>query len=244
MHAHHRIILLSAIQFAFILSGAAQLDLSKYEVGINIATYIYQGDLTPSAVGSFKTPSLGLGLNVSRLLNNHFSVRFDLSRGALRGDDAAYSNPDWRQQRNFKFRTPLTEASLLLVYAPIGTDHKLSPYVFGGAGYGFVRIRRDYSNYNAEYFTGENIEQGLAIDVAHKLPRAIPVLPVGVGLRYSLSDRWAIKTEAAYRVMSTDYLDGFSQVANADEKDHYHKFSVGLHYSFGKKNNYDCPVVR
>src|SRR5215216_129338 len=79
----------------------AQVTQSNYSFGINAGTLIYQGDLTPSAIGSFKTPALVAGINGSRYLTNKFSVRLDLNFGKLKGDDSAYDNPAWRQQRAF-----------------------------------------------------------------------------------------------------------------------------------------------
>jgi hypothetical protein len=218
----------------------AQENLPKYQIGINAGTFIYQGDLAPSEFGSFKTPSLVGGVNVSRVLSNLFAARLDLSVGGLRGDDAK-SNEAWRQQRNFKFSTPAIELTAGLVYNPIGIDHLFNPYLFAGAGVSFVDIKRDYSNYNAAYFSGESLSAGLQQDIQHATPKMIPVIPIGVGLNHPISERLSLTSEATYRLMSTDYLDGFSQAANPDQKDHYFKFSLGLLYSFGRKSSYDCP---
>jgi opacity protein-like surface antigen len=184
------------------------------------------------------------GLQVSRKFSGKLAARLDLTRGGLRGNDARYPSPEWRQQRNFRFTTPVTEATVALVYYPIGTEHKINPYLFAGAGAALLRIRRDFSQYNATYFSRETISEGLAADLARPLPRVIPVVPVGVGVRYPLKDRLYLNTEVGYRVMSSDYLDGFSRAANPDLKDHYYSVSVGLNYAFGPRNAYDCPVIR
>lgn len=68
-------------------------------------------------------------------------------------------------------------------------------------------------------------------------------MPVGIGARYKLNDSFSLYTEASYHIMSTDYLDGFSQSANPALKDHYYKYSAGLIYSGKQKNRYGCPVV-
>jgi len=67
---------------------------------------------------------------------------------------------------------------------------------------------------------------------------------VGVGVRYYLSDKIGISAETTYRVMSNDYLDGFSQAANPAKGDHYYSHTIGAVYRLGKKNTLDCPVVR
>ena len=229
--------------YTFLLTGA-QITTSKYAFGINAGSLIYQGDLTPSAIGSFKTPAFVFGLNANRYLTNNFSARMDLNFGGLKGDDAAYDNPAWREQRSFAFKAPVSELIGSLVWDVFGRERKFYPYVFAGLGYSFLRIKRNYSNFNAEYFASEpNIIEGLENDIAHGLPKGLPTLPAGIGLRYRINNSFLLNTEASYRYISSDYLDGFSQAANADKKDHYYKFSIGLTYSKNNKGMgaLDCP---
>ena len=84
---------------------------------------------------------------------------------------------------------------------------------------------------------------GLAVDAVTPTPKVIPVVPVGAGMRYNLSDRIAINGEASYRLMHTDYLDGFSMSANPKLKDHYSSITIGVAYKFGNKEKYSCPVA-
>ena len=232
------------------LSSYAQPDFSKYEVGINAGSFIYQGDLTPSALGSFKTWKPAFGISLSRILNRSFSVRLNLALGEIKGDDAKYSSPAWRQQRNFNFNSPLTEVSAMMVWNVLGKNGDefnsgISPYLFAGIGYSFLNIKRDWSNMNTTVFSPESaVQAGLVQDAAHSLPNAIPVLPLGIGVRYSLSPHISVDAESSYRFTFTDYLDGFSQSANPSKKDHYYSHSIGIIYSFIKKNIVRCPVIR
>ena len=238
-------ILCLAIAYGCSLVLNAQTTASKYDFGINAGTFIYQGDLTPSAIGSFKTPAFVLGLNASRHLNNSFALRLDVNFGRLKGDDGAYKNPAWRQQRDLAFKTPATELIGSVVWNPSGSTHKFSPYVLAGIGYAFLKIKRDYSHFNTEYFSTEPTSiEGLNNDIAHTLPKGIPIIPLGVGLQYRLGKNLSLNTEASYRIGSTDYLDGFSQVANPGKKDNYYKFSIGLIYSRNKNygGRLDCPA--
>lgn len=233
----------AVLSFPFVAFG--QSSTPGYEIGINAGTLIYQGDLTPSAVGSFKTPSFVFGINGSRRLTDVLAARLDLNFGRLHGADSAYALPEWRKQRAFNFTTPVTELTASLVYYPLGTERKLSPYLFAGLGLAFVHIKRDYNAYNAAYFSeAEGLDERLQQDVDHPLPRTVPVLPLGIGLRYALTEKFSLNSEAGYRLMRTDYLDGFSQAANPLLKDHYYKFSLGLGYRLGVKDKYGCPTVR
>jgi opacity protein-like surface antigen len=231
------------------LSVYAQTDKPKYEFGINLGFFLYQGDLTPEKLGSFKTQKLTLGLHADRIFSPSFSLRTNLAFGKLKGNDAKYTNPEYRQQRNFNFTSPVFEISELLVWNIPGKNYDnkgFSPYLFAGAGISFLKIKRDWSNINTSYFPPESSEiwAGLAADSAQKLPRLLPVIPVGAGVKYFFTPKLGVNAEASYRIGFSDYIDGFSQAANPTKKDHYSIYSVGLIYRTGKKNKLDCPVMR
>jgi hypothetical protein len=233
-----------------------QVSTPKWEVGVNVSAFIYQGDLAPSKIGSYKTPGAGFGIYANRILNDWFSLRTSFVFGELRGDDSKYASPAWRQQRNLNFRTSVYEFSEMIVWNILGNNYdrsngydrtgsRLTPYLFGGIGYSFLHIRRDASKFNTHYFVAGSKEAvGLAADEAHSLPKGIPVIPVGAGVRYGLSQALSATAEIAYRATFTDYLDGFSKVANPSRNDHYYSVSVGLVYRFGTINTLKCPVLR
>ena len=116
-----------AILFLAIVAGNlyafAQKEERKWQVGINGGLMIYQGDLTPSAFGSYKTAMPTVGLYISRILNPYFAVRANAAFGSLKGDDARYSDPSWRKLRAFNFSTPVTEITGLLVWNPFGNNN-------------------------------------------------------------------------------------------------------------------------
>lgn len=188
-----RSILSTCLIFCSITLPAQSTTGPKYEIGINAGAFIYQGDLTPTAYGSLKTPTFNLGLTGSVYLTNSLSARLGLSHGKLKGDESKYANPEWRQQRNFAFKSSATELLASLVYHPLGRLRKISPYLFAGIGYAFLKITRDYSRYNASYFSNEeSSNEGLNADIAHSLPKEIPVLPLGLGLRYKLTEKFSL----------------------------------------------------
>lgn len=237
------------VVFIFLCTQAkAQVKQPKYEAGVAVGAFVYQGDLTPYRFGSLKTIRPGLTVHGSRLLNSTMAVRLQLSIASLHGDDAKYNSPAYRQQRNFNFRTSLVEVSPQFVWSPLGwadAGKQLSPYVFAGAALSFVRIRRDASAFNAAYFEAEpELFTRLATDLSTRTPRLMPAVPVGAGIRYSISPTIVLNAEASYRFLFTDYFDGFSRAANPEQNDHYYNIAVGLIYRFGRKNSWDCPPVR
>jgi len=227
----------------------AQIVSGKNELGINIGTFVYQGDLAPSSLGSFKTLKPQLGLYYNRILNPYFSVRVNFATGSLKGDESKYSYKPYRQKRNFNFDASVKELSVMMVWSAYGDNSqqgfvRFSPYVFGGIGYSFLNINRDWSNLEmTSLHPGSSILSGLAADTVRSLPKGIPVLPLGIGVKYAISPRISLTAETDYRYAFTDYLDGFSYSANPDRKDSYYSVSIGLRYNFGR-NKMKCPPVR
>lgn len=237
-------LLFSAILFPT-SSFSQYTNVPKYQFGVGAGFLVYQGDLTPEQVGAYRSPRLSVNLMASRLLTPSFALRANLVLGGLRSSDSNYANPEWRQHRNFGFRSSVVELSLTPEWNILGKNYSekgLSPYIFAGIGYSFLRVRRDYSQFDVAYFgDGSEILNGLAVDEAVDPPRGQFSVPVGIGLRYFFSDRIGLQAESTYRLINTDYLDGFSEAANPDRKDSYHGHSISVVFRFGRKNTLDCP---
>ena len=161
--------LLLMLAYCFVATGYSQDN--KYEFGVNFGFVMYQGDLTPERLGSFKTQKFAVGLHADRILGHTFAIRGNLLIGSLKGDEALYDEPEYRQERNFNFTTSLVELSVSGVFniTARNYDEGFSPYVFAGAGISFLNIKRDWSRYNRAYFDaqGHTISDGLAADSAH-----------------------------------------------------------------------------
>ncbi|HSU29310.1 MAG TPA: DUF6089 family protein [Chitinophagaceae bacterium] len=226
----------------------SQSFIPKWELGANFGLFVYQGDLTPSRTGSIRTGRFGFNLFANKLLSNAIAIRANLAIAGLKGNDAAYTHPAYRQDRALNFKSPVTEVSVLGVWTPFG--HRFegfggSPYFFTGLGYSFLHIKRDWSNINTAAFSAETgVLQGLQEDIQHALPRGTLVIPAGAGMRYLISPSFLIQAEIFYRFTFTDYLDGFSKAANPSRKDQYYSATLGLIYRLGNKNKLNCPPVK
>lgn len=225
-------------------------DLPFYEFGLNLGRMVYQGDLTPSPIGSFRTSRTSFGITAARILPMSFSVRASFVHGGLAGNDGIYSSPAYRQQRNFRFTSPVNELAAQLVWSYPGVPRYgkgFSPYFFAGAGISMFRVRPDASGFNAEFFGTEaaDIQAGLAQDQQHGTPGVLPIVMAGGGLKYFFHQSWGVNLEASYRTAFSDYLDGFSQSVNPTLNDHYMNYSVGVLYRKGKKgSSVDCPKIK
>jgi hypothetical protein len=222
----------------------------KWEVGLRAGPYIYQGDLAPSVFGSFKEIDAGFSLAASRILDRSLALRTSLTVAGLRGDDRKYNNEAWRQARALLFNTSVVELAETVVWDILGNNDnrartRFSPYLLAGLGYSFLRVNRDASRFDSSYFSGHPvILDGLRADLARNTPRGVLVLPVGVGVRYTLAPAWSVNLEADYRFSETDYLDGFSKVGNDGRNDHYYSISVGLIYTFLPGEGIKCPTLK
>jgi len=248
MKATMKTIIVLTLIFCESLTVQGQLDKAKLQIGAGAGVFVYQGDLTPEILGSYKTLKPSFSIYVNKIMTPLLSLRTQLAFGSLSGDDSKYANPAYRQQRNFNFQSPVFELSELLI-ADILRDNMsrqssgLSPYVFSGIGFTYLNIHRDYSRFNTEYFASEPATlQGLSADAQHSLPKLIPVIPIGIGIKYPITQKIMIIAETSYRVTFTDYVDGFSQAANPSRRDSYQSHNVGVVYRFVSNNTTKCPV--
>ncbi len=239
----------AATIFAFIVVTISAQNKNNYEIGINAGTLIYQGDLTNSVFGTYKGIKPAIGVFVSKNLDPYFSWRINLLYGKIGVDESQFTNPSWKQLRNFKFTTSVTELSTVLVWNFFGDNderdyRRFTPYVFGGVGISLLNVKRDWSNINRSAFDNKSTAiVGLGTDTVHHTPKLLPIMPVGIGLKYAINNKLSLRAEGTYRVAFSDYIDGFSQSTNASTNDKYYGLSIGVSYKlFG--NNYKCPVVR
>jgi hypothetical protein len=246
-----KVIGIVAVLGSHCLVANAQFDTPKHELGLSAGMFIYHGDLTPEKYGAFKSPGFALNIFYNRIISRSFSLRTNLAIGKTIADEMNYDHPDYRQQRAFRFKARVTELSEQLVWNVLANNYNekrtISPYIFAGVGISFLNIRRDWSRFNPEAFGSDSaMLAGLNEDTLHSLPRSAAVIPVGLGFRYAISPRWSVMAEASYRIMFTDYLDGFSKAANPDKNDNYSNYAVGVIYTLGgrDKGSLKCPVIR
>jgi opacity protein-like surface antigen len=226
----------------------AQFTPSKWEIGMNAGTLIYQGDLSESSLGYTKSLKPSVELWVSKSLDAYFSLRANLLQGSLGADESTYSTPAWRRHRNLAFNSSVTEVSVQLVWDLNGKTYReamrrFSPYFFAGAGFAIFHINRNWSRFDTTYFNSNSTARiGLGMDTLHKTPTFLPVIPVGAGLRYMVTNQIFINAEATYRITTSDYIDGFSYSGNPAKNDHYYGLTLGISYRFGRYG-ISCPKI-
>lgn len=239
MKANEKLLLLLALATVCNIAVANAQLFKDISIGANVGAYVYQGDLTPSTLGSLKTTTSGFNIYAQKTLSDYLSFRLNFGVASLRGDESKYSSPAYRQQRAFKFSTPLKELSGLVLWNIKGSNYAtngIAPYLFSGITLSFLRTQIDYSSVDTSTsFKDPTVFKKIAADINHGTPRVLPVIPIGGGLEFPLSQKLFLTTEASYRLTLSDYIDGFSIAADPNKKDHYYSVNVGLRYQFNNK---------
>lgn len=213
---------------------------SVWEVGVFGGLAAYSGDVNPSLTSRFKdfTPSIGLTTRTN--LSNHFGFRVGLTYLKLKGDDENYES---RESRDFNFNTNLVELSLVGEWEPFGsnryftdaegeirTDKLISPYLFAGVGLMGGGLNTNFSNYPGK---NEQILAGISKDREYGNSLLGVSLPIGLGIKFDLSENFSLALEGSIRGSFTDYLDGISFSASPAAKDVYMNMGIVVYRRFG-----------
>lgn len=231
-----------ALMLVFHVKGFAQLQgtYRYWTLGVRGGTSNYIGDLAPEPSfmsTDFRTTGLSLGIDFTKKLSSRWSLRLDLSRNRISGSDFKSADPKkpnslGRYLRNAHFRNDIYEFSGLAVFdfIPSNDPHKRPKWIpYAMAGLGFFYHNPMAKTPSSRYILQgnqpvvENIPGGGKWEALHLLRTEEVVystlqvsLPLGLGIRYAITNRWDIGLEFCYRVSFTDYLDDVSAGRYAD----------------------------
>lgn len=189
-------------------------------VGGGFGSANYFGDITPGT-SLFSTDIKFTRLGFSGFVTHKFTPRLTgraaLAWQRLKGDDFESANPNEKQAigryiRNLHFRNDVIELTGVAMFDLFESN---SPFFkrLQWAPYGFIGLGVIYSNPKAR----TPVESGanwIALRPLHTEGRSYSpiqlVIPIGVGVRYKLSQRIDLGFEFGYRFTFTDYLDDVS----------------------------------
>ena len=196
----------------------------KTEIGVALGITNYQGDLVEPSF-SLKESNLIYG----GLLKHHFSpklaLRAALNFGKITGDDA---NFDELSNRGFSFESNIFEFGAGIEFTPFGRQRyddggtfqkTISPFVY--IGLGFISTNPDIDDTIKR--TSEEIDAG----------SLLLSIPLGIGFKADLSERWTFAVDLSSRATGSDYLDGFADSANPDKNDWYFIGALTMTYRLG-----------
>lgn len=205
-----------------------------WEGGCYAGTAVYQGDLVPSLMGSFKDAAPVGGITAGYYFKHGIGLSTTIAVGGLRGDDAQWSRPEWRRQRRFSFKTGFGEWSLVATYDCLArlrerkNKIKWGLVMMAGGGVVYTNPSRDVSGLDSVAFSpGDAAVSGLKQDMDRSPATWTGLLILGGGIRYYVNKRTAVYTEVRLHCGSSDRMDGFRNAVSSSRPDGYMTYTVG-----------------
>ncbi len=167
------------------------------------------------------------GIYFTAMYKYMVGLRLEATFAKVSADDAVLKDVDLKDiararfNRNCNFRSNITEFSLITELHPLfifidwtARDEdppRLSPYLLGGIGYFSFNPQAKYENSWVDLQPLHTEGQGLVEypDKPNYKLKEINI-PVGLGIKYELSDIMNLRGEFVYRILNTDYLDDVS----------------------------------
>lgn len=229
-----------------ILSGIAHgQTLHPWEIGMGIGTAAYLGETNEIQLGA-KTEGFqpGMGLHARKNLSNTLAIKANLLFTRISGNDLNFNTPAWRQERGLSFTGTLVDFSISGEFYPAGiytlkkgksksiSKKRRSFAPFLTAGLGLVNARpKVYWN---DQTPNDYLDPVLvSIDKSHT-PKPDISIPIGLGARFRIGDRFTLGIEGFIAPTLGDYLDGISIAGNPDDNDWYLFAGLSGAYAFGE----------
>jgi len=220
----------------FIIFLFTTVHLSKaqiHEVGIFLGASNYVGEI--GSTNYINPNNLAGGALYKWNKSTRYSWRASFIIADIEGDDANAAISS-RRQRGFDFRNTIKELSVGLEFNFLefdlhGFGKPITPYIYGGLS---------YFNFNDIFF-----ENGIAINNGNRNTFAIPMT---LGLKWKIWERFVLGAEVGVRYTFTDNLDGSNpdtdqpvfRFGNLNSDDWYVFSGFTFTYIFGKKPCYSC----
>jgi Outer membrane protein beta-barrel domain len=234
LHVIVRKCALSLIALALAQTTFSQIGIfNELEAGVTFGPSNFLGDLGGTkgrGMGFLKDNNIAktkfiVGAHLTGYINPLIGVRLALNYGTLTGSDEVIKGQggleEYRKFRNSDFRSRLFEAfvaaevypSVFLEYDPEDLYHKIRPYGLVGVGVfnfnpqGTDPLTGNYVNLKTLSTEG----QGFAEYPNRKVYKTTQLnIPMGVGVKYFVSDNTSISLEVVHRKTFTDYIDDVS----------------------------------
>jgi opacity protein-like surface antigen len=205
-----RWILILISLFTFARTSAQSIP----ELGILAGGSYYLGDLNPYKHFNNTKFSGTLYYRDQIARSDRLAYRIQLGFGTVTANDAESSDPAL-VNRNLNFQSRILEIGPLLEihFLPyeIGSDQRpFTPYMFIGATYFKMN---PMTQYNGSWVELQSLgTEGQGTDFSDKKPYKLNQIsiPLGLGVKVNMTERWAIGLEYGIRKTFTDYLDDVS----------------------------------
>lgn len=222
------------------------------ELGVSLDTWNYLGDLNANRTPYLGETNIGFGLFYRNNFSNQLSVRINAQYGTISGDDANF--PDRASDANaMSFTSSFFNVGGQLEWNFLGGPGRGNIYYDadgsrvstedlasgnhgtlydsdGAVFSGSVNLGRTWVPYvtlgvGASFFNPTLISNPVLPDDYDKVAL---IIPIGLGIKYYMNDRWLLGLEALAMPATTDYLDGASR--KMDTNDWYTNVSLSIGY--------------
>jgi len=184
----------------------------KGEFGITAGVAHYFGDLNTRA--AINRPKPAIGAFFRKQFGNYVGLRLS-ARYAQLGYSDTYSKNEYQKIRNLSFNTNIWEIALqgdfnFFKFIPNNKNYSFTPYVTLGVGV-FTYDPYAYTNGQKEFLRPLGTEGQLIGYNGRKPYNTLALcIPLGVGIKYNISEKMNFSIEVAHRFTGTDYLDDVS----------------------------------
>lgn len=199
------------ILFSFSFGYRAQ---NVPEIGLMLGGSYYLGDLNPYKHFN-NTNFAGTFFYRDKIANNdQLTFRFHISYGSVEAYDSESLDPAL-VNRNLSFKSRILEIGPVLeinfIPYEIGSDKRpFTPYMFIGLNYFKMN---PMGQYDGDWIELQSLgTEGQGTEFSDKKLYNLNQLsiPLGLGMKFNMTERWAIGFEYGIRKTFTDYLDDVS----------------------------------
>lgn len=202
-------------------------------VAIGVGTSHYFGDLSPYGTfyyGLITNVRWNGTINYTRHFSSRLAARVAFTYARIAGDDNTYSKRDLNRYsgfylRNLHFRNDIKEFTISGIFNLLATDAKglkgrnlVMPYAVLGIGfYAHNPKARESATDSAGLYKGlgnwiplkdlQTSGQGLGAGYPKPYSLVQAVVPVGLGLKIKVNQKFDINLEGGFRLTPFDYLD-------------------------------------
>jgi len=184
----------------------------KGEFGITVGAAHYFGDLN-TRVG-INRPKPAVGAFFRKQFGNYVGMRISAHYAQL-GYSDTYSKNDYQKLRNLSFNSNIWELAVqgdfnFFKFIPNDPDYMFTPYVTLGVGV-FTYDPYAFLNGKKEFLRPLGTEgQVIGYNGRKQYSTLAICIPLGVGIKYNISERMNLSFEVTHRFTNTDYLDDVS----------------------------------
>ena len=182
------------------------------EFGVTVGAAHYFGDINTRA--ALNRPKPALGVFFRKQFGNYVGLRLSAHFAQL-GYSDTYSKNEYQKTRNLSFNSNIWELALqgdfnFFKFIPGDPYYGFTPYITLGVG-AFTYDPYAYLNGTKEYLRPLGTEgQQIGYNGRKPYSTIAVCIPLGVGIKYNITDRLNLSFEIAHRFTTTDYLDDVS----------------------------------